>query len=150
MHPKTIWQFSTAARIRFGRGSRYLLSECLGRYRVKRPLIITDKTLLSQPSVIGTIDSIKHHVELELFDGGMAEPAIEVAQAACELARNHAADGVIGIGGGSNMDVAKMVAAVIAHHGAPSDYFGFDAIPGPVVPIFALPTTAGTGSEVSH
>ncbi len=57
---------------------------------------------------------------------------------------------MIGIGGGSNLDVSKMAAAVLKHGGRPSDYFGFDAIPGPVLPLFALPTTAGTGSEVSH
>lgn len=73
----------------------------------------------------------------------MAEAAIEVARA------NHA-DSVIGIGGGSNLDVAKVVAIVLKHGGRARDYFGFGNVPGPVVPLIAIPTTAGTGSEISH
>lgn len=52
--------------------------------------------------------------------------------------------------GGSNLDVSKIAATVLKHAGKPREYFGFDAIPGPILPLFAVPTTAGTGSEVSH
>jgi alcohol dehydrogenase class IV len=54
------------------------------------------------------------------------------------------------LGGGSNMDLAKFAACVFAHRGRPQDYFGFDRVPGPVLPLVGVPTTAGTGSEVSH
>ena len=57
---------------------------------------------------------------------------------------------IIALGGGSNMDVAKYVATVVAHGGQPQDYFGIDQVPGPICPLIAIPTTSGTGSEVSH
>ena len=52
--------------------------------------------------------------------------------------------------GGSNRDLAKVTAAAFSHGGSPRDYFGWDRIPGPVVPLVCVPTTSGTGSEVSH
>src|SRR5699024_9355517 len=58
-------------------------------------------------------------------------------------------DVVIGIGGGSCMDMAKVVAVLLTHGGEPSDYYGEFAVPGPVTPVIAVPTTAGTGSEVT-
>jgi alcohol dehydrogenase class IV len=59
-------------------------------------------------------------------------------------------DCIVGLGGGSNMDLAKFTAILVAHGGPPARYFGFASVPGPVLPIVCLPTTAGTGSEVSH
>ena len=56
---------------------------------------------------------------------------------------------MLGLGGGSNMDLAKITAAVLAHGGTPRDYVGDDQIPGPIFPLICVPTTAGTGSEVS-
>ena len=58
-------------------------------------------------------------------------------------------DVVIGLGGGSNMDTAKLVSMILAHGGDPLDYTGDCRIPGPVKPLICIPTTAGTGSEVS-
>ena len=55
----------------------------------------------------------------------------------------------LGLGGGSNMDLAKITATVLAHGGTPRDYFGDDCLAGPVLPLICVPTTAGTGSEVS-
>jgi alcohol dehydrogenase class IV len=56
---------------------------------------------------------------------------------------------VLGLGGGSNMDLAKMVSVMIAHGGSPRSYVGDDKVPGPVTPVICVPTTAGTGSEIS-
>jgi alcohol dehydrogenase len=82
-----------------------------------------------------------------VFDGGQAEPSFGCAEQAIRAA---APDAVIGLGGGSNMDVAKMTAAALAHGGRIQDFVGFDRIPGPVLSLIAIPTTSGTGSEVSH
>jgi alcohol dehydrogenase class IV len=56
---------------------------------------------------------------------------------------------LLGLGGGSNMDLAKVTAVTLTHGGSPRDYLGDEKVPGPVLPVFCLPTTAGTGSEVS-
>src|SRR5205814_4924293 len=56
---------------------------------------------------------------------------------------------LVGLGGGSNMDLAKLTAVLLKHGGGPRDYVGDDKIPGPIAPLICVPTTAGTGSEVS-
>lgn len=75
-------------------------------------------------------------------------PVHQVAQCA-ELAARTDPDVVVGMGGGSCLDLAKAVAVVLTHGGEPSDYYGELRVPGPVLPVVALPTTAGTGSEVT-
>ena len=75
-------------------------------------------------------------------------PVYQVAQCA-ELAARVDPDVVVGMGGGSCLDLAKAVAVILAHGGQASDYYGELRVPGPVVPVVALPTTAGTGSEVT-
>ncbi len=151
MELNSVWQFATAGSIKFGRGARWQLSDVLNRHAVAKPLVVTDGNLTQLPLIEQWLGWLgERHPQTVVFDGCQAEPAIEVAVAACRLAVDVQADAVIGLGGGSNLDVAKITAAVARHGGSPADYFGFDRIPGPILPNFALPTTAGTGSEVSH
>jgi alcohol dehydrogenase class IV len=146
----TIWQFASSPNIKFGRGCRRFVSEQLSRHSVRRALIVTDTTVASQTVVKNWLAELAQSNALVIFDQCSPEPTVEVAQSACQFGISAQVDGVIGVGGGSNLDVAKVVATVLMHGGQPADYFGFDRIAGPVVPLFALPTTAGTGSEVSH
>lgn len=146
----TIWKFATASNIHFGRGCRNRLADELEAFRVRRPIVITDALLAGIPIIESTIQSISGNRDVHVFTGGEAEPSIGTAEKAIAAAQDHQADCVIGIGGGSNLDLAKATAVVLQHRGKVQDYFGFDAVPGPLPPVFALPTTAGTGSEVSH
>jgi alcohol dehydrogenase class IV len=88
-------------------------------------------------------------VAVEVFSGGEPEPSLRAADAAVAKARAFRPDALLGLGGGSNMDLAKITATVLTHGGNPRDYVGDDKIPGPILPLICLPTTAGTGSEVS-
>lgn len=145
------WQFYSAGRIVFGPGCVEQLGSLLRELKVSQPLIITDPILLGLGLVQPALDSLRAvGIKPVVFDQGEAEPAVEVADRAVALGRAHTPDCVIGIGGGSNMDVAKYVAAALTHGGQPRDYFGVDKVPGPVLPLVAIPTTSGTGSEVSH
>ena len=147
----TIWQFATAANLRFGRGSSRLLPDELQRLNVTRPLVIADTTIAKLPQVFELLRALKHAFpSLQVFDGCIPEPPIEIALEAINFGKRIAADGIVAIGGGSNLDVGKIVATVLRHGGSPRDYFGFDVVPGPILPLIAMPTTAGTGSEVSH
>lgn len=147
----SVWQFATASNIKFGRGSSTLTTRELQRLEVLRPLIVTDSTVVAlQPASQLIADLRDAGFSPQIFDACVPEPAIDTAKNAIEFGRAHKVDCVIGIGGGSNLDVAKMAATVLKHSGEPANYFGFDAIPGPILPLIALPTTAGTGSEVSH
>jgi alcohol dehydrogenase class IV len=147
----SVWKFATANSLQFGRGSRRRLLPELARFVCQHPLVVTDSNLAQLPTIRDLLQELQSQcANLTVFDGGRPEPTLEIAEAAIRAGRQACVDSVIGLGGGSNLDVAKITATVIRHGGAPQDFFGFDRIPGPVLPVFALPTTAGTGSEVSH
>jgi alcohol dehydrogenase class IV len=113
-------------------------------------LIVSDK-VLTRMGLPGTIkDGLLPGADaVEIFDEGEQEPSFEAAERCLALARSFRPDALIGLGGGSNMDLAKIAATVLAHGGAPADYLGEDQVPGPILPLICVPTTAGTGSEVS-
>lgn len=112
---------------------------------------MTDERLIAAGLVERVVAPLRESkIAVEVFGGGEPEPAITTAMAAGEAALKFRPDCVVGMGGGSNMDLAKIVAVLFAHGGEPACYFGFNNVPGPVVPLVCLPTTSGTGSEVSH
>ena len=145
------WQFATSSSIRFGRGSLDSLASEVVNRSLQSPIFVMDSTIESLPQVQKAISSVRSEAKgCSVFTGGEPEPSLEVAEAAIEVARAGHADSVIGIGGGSNLDIAKVVAVVLKHGGQARDYFGFGKVTGPIMPLIAIPTTAGTGSEVSH
>lgn len=145
------WNFFTSGQLVFGPGSIEQLAEFAARRQLQRILVVTDRRL-QEAGVVSVLEEqlAKAPLEFTIFDGGIAEPSLETASQALARARQWQPDSVLGLGGGSNMDLAKIVATVLAHGGTPADYFGFDQVPGPVLPLICVPTTAGTGSEVSH
>ena len=151
MNTNRFWKFSTAGSVYFGRGSLNKLPEEIQSRNLTRVVIVTDPIVSKLDLVQQSISELRlQGIEVTVFDGGEAEPSIEIAEQATQKAREFNAQGVIGIGGGSNMDVAKVVAILLKHGGAPADYFGFNRVPGAIAPLIAIPTTSGTGSEVSH
>ncbi len=145
------WEFHSAGKLVFGAGAIEQLGSLVKEAGLKRPVIITDRTLVELGVTAGAVESLRAAgIDAPIFDGGQAEPEIDVAIRGAEFARAHAPDSIVAIGGGSNMDVAKYVAILLSHGGKPADYFGVDRVPGPVLPLIAVPTTSGTGSEVSH
>src|SRR5207237_1258753 len=88
-------------------------------------------------------------IEFEVWPHGQPEPSLHLVAKCVLAAKSARPDAVIGVGGGSNMDVAKMTAVLLAHGGGAADYLGDDRVPGPIAPLVCVPTTAGTGSEVS-
>ena len=119
-------------------------------FGVERVLVVTDPVL----SQAGLVDRVRGPIQeaglhVKVFDGGEPEPSIRAAESCIDAAEHFRAEVIIGLGGGSNMDLAKITATIMAHAGGPRDFFGDDRIPGPVWPLICVPTTAGTGSEVS-
>jgi len=88
--------------------------------------------------------------EVFVWDGSRSDPTLALVRKVGAFARARRAQAVVGVGGGSPLDTAKMVAALLAHEGDVESFLGQDAIPGPCVPLVAVPTTAGTGSEVTN
>jgi alcohol dehydrogenase class IV len=147
---RTVWSFHTAQQVLFGRRAAAELGEVARRLKATRVLVVTDPVLLKA----GLIDEIhgalmEEGVGIEIFSEGEPEPSLTAADRCIALARKVRPDVVLGLGGGSNMDLAKITAVVLAHGGGPRDYVGDDKIPGPIFPLICVPTTAGTGSEVS-
>ncbi len=145
------WSFHTAGEIVFGRGVIRRLGRQAAERGLRRLFIVTDRQLEAAGALERTTESLDAaNIEWQAFTGGEAEPSIEAANDCRRLAASFSPDGVLGLGGGSNMDLAKIVSTLLAHGGDPPDYFGPNRVPGPVLPIICVPTTAGTGSEVSH
>lgn len=147
---RTTWTFHSAGQLVFGRGAAAQLGELAGRMKLRRIFLVTDRTLVGA----GLADIVRRSleaadIEVRVFDGGQPEPSLELADECLAEARQFAPDGLLGLGGGSNMDLAKIVAASLAHGGAPRDYVGEDRVPGPVLPLICVPTTSGTGSDVT-
>jgi alcohol dehydrogenase class IV len=147
---RTTWTFHTAGQLLFGRDAVRQLGEIASRLGARRILIVTDPALVKA----GVADRVRSplaeaSITVETFDGGEPEPSFRAARACIARARDFRPDALLGLGGGSNMDLAKITAVLLAHGGDIRDYIGDDKIPGPIGPLLCLPTTAGTGSEVS-
>lgn len=146
-----VWQFHSAGKLVFGPGAIAQSGSLTASLGCRRPLIVTDATLVELGLTEPLLASLKSAgLESIVFDGGAPEPEVAVAERAVDLGRATHPDAVIGFGGGSNMDVAKYVATTLTYGGRPADYFGVDRVPGRIMPLIEIPTTSGTGSEVSH
>ncbi|RWQ22723.1 iron-containing alcohol dehydrogenase [Mesorhizobium sp.] len=135
--------------ILFGAGQRHAVGRA-ARQHGSRALICTDKRLASLPDLAELQQNLKAAgVESLVFDDTQPDVPRECVDRCVEHARGFAPNLVIGIGGGSCIDLAKVTALLLTHGGDLSTYYGEFRVPGPVLPLIAIPTTAGTGSEVT-
>jgi alcohol dehydrogenase class IV len=151
----TISTFSFPTTITFGVGARDLVAGHLDDVGVKRPLVVTDKGVGGLGMFTDFIANLAAAgLDPAPFDGVWGNPVTSQVSAGVEAYRAHGADGIVGVGGGAALDVAKAIALMTSHEGDLFDYE--DEMPGapPIhdtIPYFvALPTTAGTGSEVGR
>lgn len=145
-----VWTFHSAGSLVFGRGAVAQLGYIAGRLKAKRVLVVTDDVLVKAGIAEQAVAPLRAAgITAEVFAGCKPEPPVEVIREAADSARKFAPDLLVGLGGGSNMDAAKLVAVLLAHGGDPTDWVGDSRVPGPVFPLVCVPTTAGTGSEVS-
>jgi len=150
-----ITTFSFPTRIVFGVGATRLLPACLEEIGVRRPLVVTDPGLRAAPPFEAIESALRDGgVRYEVFDGVHANPIEEDVVQAAESYRTAGCDSVIGVGGGSAIDVAKATVVLARQEGTLADFEaqagGMDRMTGPYDPIIAIPTTAGTGSEVGR
>jgi len=120
------------------------------RLGASKALLMTDKILMSAGVIQPVIDSLsKAGVGVEIFDGVDAEPTLSHVQQGLDLLRKKGCDILIAVGGGSPIDAAKAVSVMSTNPGKIQDYMGLGKITVPGVPLIAVPTTAGTGSETT-
>lgn len=150
-----ITTFSFPTRIIFGIGATRQLPGCLEENGVRRPLVVTDPGLRAAPpfrTVVSALDDAA--VQYEVFDRVHPNPIEEDVVQAAESYRTAGCDSVIGLGGGSAIDVAKATVVMVREEGSLPDFEaqsgGMDRLKGPYDPIIAIPTTAGTGTEVGR
>lgn len=133
----------------FGSGQR----NALGRIASKlgqRALIVTDARLATDSDFLAMVSQLASAgLSVQVDTSTLPDVPVDSAAASAQAARDFAPDLVIGVGGGSCLDMAKCVAVLLTHGGRPQDYYGEYNVPGPVMPLIAVPTTAGTGSEVT-
>ena len=133
-----------------GRGQRHALAELLTPFG-DRVLLCTDARMAEDPECLVLVSSLEASgMTVTVYADTTPElPVSDVLACVRSLAGQPAYDVVLGLGGGSCLDMAKVVALVLTHGGHPLDYVGELQVPGPLLPVVAVPTTAGTGSEAT-
>jgi alcohol dehydrogenase class IV len=142
--------FRTTRRILFGVGSAEKTGTEAQLLKAKKVLIITDPGVIQAGLLEGIEKSLQSvGIPFAIFDGVEPDPRIEVVEKSAEKAKKEGMDLIIGFGGGSSLDIAKVTSILITNPGKIDSFFGIDLVPRPGVPAILIPTTAGTGSEVT-
>jgi alcohol dehydrogenase class IV len=142
--------FQTTPRIVMGPGSLQRLGEEAKRIGATKVMIITDRGIVQCGIADRAIQALESAgLSVVSFDGVEADPRYEIAVQAADQVKSSQADFIVGIGGGSSLDIAKVASILTTNTDPVSSYFGIDLVPQKGLPIVLVPTTAGTGSEVT-
>jgi len=149
----TDFAFSTVASILSETGASARLGQIV-RERfpaARRALVVTDAGFLrTRLAELPCLDLQRHGFAVSVFSGVVADPPEDVVREAVRFAQEKDIDLVIGLGGGSSMDVAKLIAILATGEQQLSDIYGIGKVSGSRLPLVQVPTTAGTGSEVTN
>ena len=151
------FQFNTTKSIISEPGSLRKIVDICQKLKINKPLVVTDQGIVSC-GLLGKLLSefIKQEnssgmskIKVTVYDQVVADPQEKIILSAIEQAKQDKIDGVIGFGGGSSMDTAKVVAVLTKSSQTLNDIYGVDQVDGDRLPLILIPTTAGTGSEVT-
>lgn len=141
--------FQAPTNITFGAGALNQLAQVLAPFG-RRPLVVSDPGIAAAGILQQVLDALAPVVaHIEPFSEVEPNPGSETVERAAGAYRRGDCDCVVAVGGGSALDVGKVGAVLASHGGVVRDYEGVGKVPGPTVPVVAIPTTAGTGSEVT-
>ena len=142
--------FNTTSGIRFGSGMSISSSQEICKILGSNILFITDKDLMSLKLTEPTLNELqKFSSKVEIFEDVEADPSLKTLLKSIEIGKKMKATGVIGFGGGSSMDVAKLTSLILGSDENIEEVWGVSNAKGPRLPLVLVPTTAGTGSEVT-
>src|SRR5439155_24025948 len=122
------------------------ISTALAEVRSACPIFVVDAAVSANPLLEAALEQGRP-AAIEVLAGG--EPETDEADERTARLRDLECDAVVGIGGGSVLDLAKALGGLVRAEGRAADYQGFNLLAGPALPVVAVPTTAGTGSEVT-
>ena len=142
--------FRTTPRILLGNGSIEQIGTEVKNLKGEKVLIVTDPGIV-QSGILEKVTMVLKSAQIVtgVFDKVEPDPRIEIVDQASVYLHEGKYDTVIGVGGGSSLDIAKLASVMAKNPGKVSDYFGIDVVPHPGLPLILIPTTAGTGSEVT-
>lgn len=144
------FNFSVPQDITVGKGSLAKLPEIAKKLGGSHAFIISGPHLAKMGLVEKAADYLKTvDIKTDVFTEIEANPSVATVEKATEKFKESGADFIVAFGGGSPMDVAKAVGVVAKYGGSIIEYEGAHKVPGPIIPLIAIPTTAGTGSEVT-
>ena len=143
----TVRAVTVPTRLVHGPGAVASLADECRALGITKPMLITDPGV----AAAGLVDRVLPHLNgVVVFDEVRPNPDIELVDRAAGVYRENGCDGLVGLGGGSSLDTAKSIGVVARHGGSIADYeWGRDPIEERIPPLVAIPTTAGTGSEVT-
>jgi alcohol dehydrogenase class IV len=131
-----------------GPGSSAQLSKAIGQFGIQSLLVVTDKPLRELGVLDSTLAALASHgVSTRLYDGVLPDPTAKVVNAGIAMLKEHGCEAVLAFGGGSSIDCAKVIALGSANDCQAEECIGPNKCKLPALPLFAIPTTAGTGSE---
>jgi len=142
--------FNTVSDVLSGPGTSGQLGEMAAAMGIERLFVVTDPGIIQFGLLQQAVESLEtNNIALHIYSDIVADPPESVVMKAMHAAQDFGCDGVIGFGGGSSMDVAKLLAVLIKGEQQLADIYGVDQITGGRLPLIQVPTTAGTGSEAT-
>jgi len=144
------FDFHSTRSILVQRGGSVQLAKMTQDQGARKVLIVTDPGVLAAGLLEKALPQFKKlNIPVHIFSDVRADPPVEVIEAAVQVAQENQIDCVVGFGGGSSMDVAKLVALLSLGNEQLADIYGIGNVKGPRLPLILVPTTAGTGSEAT-
>lgn len=145
------YQITLPRLMHIGKGASERIAETLISFNCKKPLLVTDKVMVELGYAANvTAQLAAHNIEVDVYSDTVPEPTVSSITAGVELVRQHTYDSIIALGGGSPIDSAKAIAILGKFGGQMRDYKFPIVTDQAGLPIIAIPTTAGTGSEVTR
>ncbi|MGH2500725.1 MAG: iron-containing alcohol dehydrogenase [Candidatus Limnocylindria bacterium] len=137
-------------RISFGRGVALTVAYPLRQVGATKVLLVTDPGVRAAGLTAPIEERLRDAgIAYEIYDEVVPDPGVGEVRRCFERARECGADALVAVGGGSSIDTAKMAAVLLTNGGSVLDYVGIDKVPHPAAPVVAIPTTAGTGAEIT-
>ncbi len=138
-------------QVKIGKNSIAEIPAALDSVGADKVMVVTDPGII-KVGIYTRVEKILKDAgkEVILIDEVKPDPSMQLVDSIADKARKSGAQAVIGLGGGSSIDSAKVAAALVGNEGSIRNYLGVGILPKPGLPIFAIPTTAGTGSEVTY
>lgn len=145
------FNFFVQSNIRFGRGVSEELPQIISGYGMKNVMVVYDQGVKAAGISEKVLEQVgKAGVKVTVFDKVIPNPTNEIVEEAAMIAKRAEIDGFVAVGGGSSIDLAKAINVLMTNPGRIGQYGGIGMVKNPVLPLIAIPTTAGTSSEITN